>query len=424
MRKKDAYKVLFIAMAAVLWGNNPLMVKATESSEPQYEILEETERGEMESVYIDQNGSSVTTNQEDIKMEGEMVQEGEPENLPENTLGDQTIPGLEDYQEATNTDNLNVYGEATLEGEELQGTGDWDGDEFDYTGPLDERTGKPLTTSVTNSGGGVYIMGKDDYNFNSKTGRYEILCGEMSVGCDVPPESLLSFGEKFNIYVPMGVTVTIYYNGELLENQNATQFSKSGIYTFQIETPYATDGKRTVNVTILKKKVNNVNRIILPEGFEFSSVKVDGEETTLTNKNVYECYREGRYEVSWKCSEVGESFYTTFELDTTAPTLALPEVVDGQARKPVTLEDMSGDTYVVYESDGERVVITDNTKTIDVPGQYVLLACDEAGNYTRYDFTLHTYLNSGAMSAILLVIVGIVALISYCRRLRYHMRVG
>ena len=423
MRKKDAYKVLLIAMAAVLWGNNPLMVDATES-ETQYEILEESGRGQMESVYIDQNGSSVTTNQEDIDQEMEMVEEGEPEELPENTYGDTTIPGLEDYQDATKVDTLDKYGEAVLETEELEGTGDWEGDEFDYTGPLDGRTGKPLTSNVTNDGGGVYIMGKDDYNFDSKTGRYEILCGEMSVGCDVPPESLLSYGEKFNIYVPMGITVTTYYNGELLENQNATQFSKSGIYTFQIETPYASDGKRTVNVTILKKKVNNVNRIILPEGFEFSSVKVDGEETTLSSKNVYECYREGKYEVSWECTEVGESFFTTFELDTTAPTLALPEVVDGQAKKPVTLQDMSGDTYVVYETDGERVVITDNTKTIDLPGDYVLLACDEAGNYTRYEFTLHTYLNSGAISAILLVVVGIVALISYCRRLRHHMRVG
>ena len=50
----------------------------------------------------------------------------------------------------------------------------------------------------------------------------------------------------------------IYYNGELLENQNTTKFSKAGTYTFQIETPYATDGKRTVNVTILKKKVSGV----------------------------------------------------------------------------------------------------------------------------------------------------------------------
>ncbi|MBR4983559.1 MAG: hypothetical protein IKY94_13530 [Lachnospiraceae bacterium] len=420
MRKKDAYKVLFIAMAAVLWGNNPLRVDATES-ETQYEILEESKQGQMESVYIDENGSTVTNPQDDKEREKEMVEEGEPEEVPENTYGDHTIPGLEDYQEATKTDTLDAYGEATLE---TEGAGGWNGDEFDYTGPLDERTGKPLTTTVTNDGGGVYIMGKDDYNFDSKTGRYEILCGDMSVGFDVPPESLLSYGEKFNMYVPMGVTVTIYYNGELLENQNTTQFSKAGTYTFQIETPYASDGKRTVNVNILKKKVNNINRIILPDGFEFSKVKVDGEETTLSSKNVYECYREGKYEVSWECTEVGESFYTTFELDTTAPTLALPEVIDGQAKKPVTLEDMSGDTYVVYEANGERVVITDNTKTITLPGDYVLLACDEAGNYTRYEFTLHTYLNSGALSAILLVVAGIVTLISYCRRLRHHMRVG
>ena len=420
MRKKDAYKVLLIAMAAVLWGNNPLRVDATES-EPSYEILEESKPGQMESVYIDQNGSVVTTTKEDMDMETEMVEEGEPEALPENTYGDHTIPGLEDYQDATKKDSLDSYGKATLESE---GAGGWDGDDFDYTGPLDGRTGKPLTTTVTNDGSGVYIMGKDDYNFDTKTGRYEILCGEMSVGFDVPPEAMLSNGEKFNVYVPMGITMTIYYNGELLENQNTTKFSKAGTYTFQIETPYATDGKRTVNINILKKKVNNINRIILPNGFEFSSVKVDGEETTLSSKNVYECYREGKYEVSWECTEVGESFFTTFELDTTAPTLALPEVVDGEAKKPVTLEDMSGDTYVIYEANGERVVITDNTKTIDVPGEYVLLACDEAGNYTRYDFTLHTYLNSGALSAILLVVAGIVTLISYCRRLRHHMRVG
>ena len=423
MRKKDAYKVLLIAMAAVLWGNNPLRVDATES-EPGYEILEESERGQMESVNIDQTGSRVTTTQEDIEKEAEMVEEGEPEAVPENTYGDHTIPGLEDYQEATKKESVDQYGEAVLESEALEGTGAWDEDEFDYTGPLDERTGKPLTTTVTNDGGGVYIMGKDDFNFDSKTGLYEILCGEMFVGFDVPPEAMLSYGEKFNVYVPMGITMTIYYNGELLENQKTTQFSKSGTYTFQIETPYATDGKRTVNVTILKKKVNNINRIVLPDGFEFSCVKVDGEETTLSSKNVYECYREGKYEVSWECTEVGESFYTTFELDTTAPTLALPEVIDGQAKKPVTLEDMSGDTYVVYELDGERVVITDNTKTINIPGNYVLLACDEAGNYTRYDFTLYVYLNSGALSAILLVVAGIVTLLFYCRRLRHHMRVG
>ena len=197
MRKKDAYKVLFIAMAAVLWGNNPLIVDATES-DPQYEILEESGRGQMESVYIDQNGSSVTTNQEDLKMEEEMVGQGETEDLPENTYGDHTIPGLDEYQQAVEKDTLDKYGDAVLETDGSKGTGEWKGDEFDYTGPLDGRTGKPLTSNVTNDGGGVYIMGKDDYNFDSKTGRYEIMCGEMSVGCDVPPESLLSYGEKFN----------------------------------------------------------------------------------------------------------------------------------------------------------------------------------------------------------------------------------
>ena len=420
MRKKDVRKVLLIAMAAVLWGSTPLMVEATEA---QYEFLEETERGEMESVVIDDSESDITTNPEDLELEEGMVEEGEPEELPENSLGDHTVPGLEEYQEAVGTDTQNEYGEAVLKEGTEENTG-FRGDDFYYTGPLDGRTGKPLTSNVTNDGNGVYIMGEDDYNFDSNTGRYEIMCGEMSIGCDVPPEALLSNGEKFNIYVPMGVTVTIYYNGELLDNQNTTKFSKAGIYTFQIETPYASDGKRTMNVTILKKKVNNINRIILPEGFELKSVKVDGEETAINSKNVYECYREGKYEVSWECTEVGETFYTTFELDTTAPTLELPQVVEGVAKKPVTLEDMSGDTYVVYEMDGERVVITDNTKTINVPGTYVLLACDEAGNYTRYDFTLQVYLNSGAITAILLVVTGIATLIWYCRRLRHHMRVG
>ena len=420
MRKKDACKVLLIAMAAVLWGNNPQIVEATES-EPQYEILEETRPGQMETVHINQSDANETTSQEDIILEEELVEEGAGEDLPEEKLADYEIPGLEEYQDGTEALNRDVYGDAIPV---LEQTGEQEIDAFDYTGPLDGRTGKPLTSSVTNDGGGVYIMGKDDYNFDSKTGRYEILCGEMSVGCDVPPESLLSYGKDFNIYVPMGVTVTIYYNGELLDNQSTTKFSKSGTYTFQIETPYATDGKRLVNVTILNKKVNNVNRIVLPDGFEFVSVKVDGEDTTLTSKNVYECYREGKYEISWECSEVGQSFYTTFELDTTAPTLELPEVVDGEARKPVTLTDMAEGTYVVYETNGERVVITDNTKTIDMPGKYVLLACDEAGNYTRYDFTLHTYLDSGAFSAIFLVVVGIVTLFFYCRRLRHHMRVG
>ena len=423
MRKKDARKVLLIAMAAVLWGNTLLIVEA-KKTESQYEILEESEIGEMESVVIDDSESDITTNPEDLELEEGMVEEGEPEEIPENTLGDYTIPGLEEYQDAVGTDTQNKYGEAVLDTEESEENSDFRGDDFDYTGPLDGRTGKPITSNVTNDGSGVYIMGEDDYNFDSNTGRYEIMCGEMSVGCDVPPEALLSNGEKFNIYVPMGVTVTIYYNGELLDNQNTTQFSKAGTYTFQIETPYASDGKRTINVTILKKKVNNINRIILPEGFELKSVKVDGEETAINSKNVYECYREGKYEVSWECTEVGETFYTIFELDTTAPALELPQVVDGVAKKPVTLEDMSGDTYVVYEMNGERVVITDNTKTIDVPGTYVLLACDEAGNYTRYDFTLQVYLNSGAIAAILLVVAGIVTLIWYCRRLRHHMRVG
>ena len=219
MRKKDAYKVLLIAMAAVLWGNNPLRVDATES-EPQYEILEESGRGQMESVYIDQSGSTITTTQEDMEMENEMVEEAEPEAVQETTYGDHTIPGLEDYQDANKKESVDQYGEAVLETEALEGTDGWNGDDFDYTGPLDERTGKPLTTTVTNDGGGVYIMGKDDYHFNSKTGRYEILCGEMSVGFDVPPETLLSYGEKFNVYVPMGITMTIYYNGELLDDDS------------------------------------------------------------------------------------------------------------------------------------------------------------------------------------------------------------
>ena len=208
VRKKDARKVLLIAMAAVLWGNTLLIVEA-KKTESQYEILEESEIGEMESVVIDDSESDITTNSEDLELE-----EGEPEELPENTLGDYTIPGLEEYQDAVGTDTQNKYGEAVLDTEESEENSDFRGDDFDYTGPLDGRTGKPITSNVTNDGSGVYIMGEDDYNFDSNTGRYEIMCGEMSVGCDVPPEALLSNGEKFNIYVPMGVTVTIYYNGE------------------------------------------------------------------------------------------------------------------------------------------------------------------------------------------------------------------
>ena len=108
MRKKDARKVLLIAMAAVLWGNTLLIVEA-KKTESQYEILEESEIGEMESVVIDDSESDITTNPEDLELEEGMVEEGEPEEIPENTLGDYTIPGLEEYQDAVGTDTQNKY---------------------------------------------------------------------------------------------------------------------------------------------------------------------------------------------------------------------------------------------------------------------------------------------------------------------------
>jgi len=292
-----------------------------------------------------------------------------------------------------------------------------------YSGKLDPRTGLPVGRDSGQDG--YYPLRGEEYGYDWDERCYTNRLGSRSFLTSVPSGAVLSRNQitKVSISLPVGLTGTLYRNGDVVADADLTHITDPGSYLLEVRSSASTDSV-AFPFTILGQMANSLMEISLPDGFSFEYARLNGEELTLEFDNYLELLEDGDYELCWSCPEIEQSYTVAFTRDATPPTLALPEVKDGQARSAVTLEDLEDGASILVESGGETRTITSRDAVIRNPGEYVLTVRDPAGNSTRYEFVIHVYFNLSAAAAIILMLAGVFALAGYSWHIRKHPRVG
>ena len=292
-----------------------------------------------------------------------------------------------------------------------------------YSGALDPRTGLPAGRAE--SDGSYYPLRGEESGYDQEQRCYTNRLGSKSFLSSIPSGAVLSRSQitQVSFTLPVGLTGTLYRGGDQVEDADLTGISDPGSYLLEVRSASSSDSV-TFPFTILDQLTNSLAEISLPDGFEFEYIRLNGEGLTPQFNNYLELLEDGDYELCWSCPDIGQSYTVAFTLDTAAPTLALPQVTDHQARSAVTLEDLEEGARILLESDGETRTIVSASTVIRDPGRYVLTVYDQAGNSTRYDFVIHLYLNLSAAAAIALMLAGLLALVGYSRYIRKHPRVG
>jgi hypothetical protein len=289
-----------------------------------------------------------------------------------------------------------------------------------YSGPLDPRTGLPLDQSRQDPEELSVQLG---YDKSKRAFTYP--AGDLTFTSSVPNGAILSLVgmDKVSVILPDGLNGTLYRNGDVVTGVDLTAVTAPGSYLLDIRGGSSSQSA-TLSFTIVDELTSSMTEVQLPTGFTFHSPHLNGEELSLEYSNYIELLEDGDYDLAWSCPDIGRSYSLSFTLDTQPPTLALPEVIDGQAHSAVTLTDLEPGAYILLESGGEMRTIRSSLDEIREAGTYRLTVYDQAGNYTQYDFVIHVYLNISALAAIALLVLGVGALVGYSRYVKKHPRVG
>ena len=289
-----------------------------------------------------------------------------------------------------------------------------------YSGPLDPLTGLPAEDDQE---GRYYILQEGLSSFDRENRCYVNTLGSGSFTSSIPNGAVVSEGQTVSVTLPAGTTGTLYCGGETMENPDLANITQVGNYLLEVRNSSSGESL-SFSFRILGELTNSLRELALPGGFTFDYVHLNDEELTTEYTNYLELLEDGDYEIRWSCPNIAQSYSISFTLDTQPPVLALPEVIDGEARSQVTLTDLEADAYILLDQDGESRVIRSADTVIQDAGTYRLTVYDQAGNSTVYEFTIHLYLNLSAIAAIGMILAGLAVLLAYSRYIRTHPRVG
>ena len=337
-------------------------------------------------------------------------------------FAEQTIPGQSALQEIIENqgETIVIGGDGTTPGSSVPQTVV----DIGYSGKIDATTGEAVVGNIVSSIDNYYVLKKDELAFNADKQQYHILCGDRGVYCNMPSNAVLTNGDSLKFTFDEGVSCEIYLNGDPVEDSSQREFYESGEYLLMMRN-HAQSKERNVRFIIADQVTGSIKEYRLPDGFEYTDVRLDGVKKSVEYNNYYDFLEDGFYQLKWENSRINQTFVTEFILDLTPPKLELPEVRNGAATGQVSFTDMEADEYVRWIRDSkEEGRIEDPSEVLTKKGNYRLRVYDEAGNYTEYTFAIEGYFDVNAVLALLLVLAIIGGGFLYCRRLRTHMRVG
>lgn len=291
-----------------------------------------------------------------------------------------------------------------------------------FEGSVDTITSMPVDDDALNKKDGVTILEDGHLGYHNMSGHYRLYCGSAYAECNLPGGAVVNSGTGLIIYGAPGLQMALLCNNQPVSEFENALLTEPG--TYQLSLTDNSGSTISYNFVLVNGATNQVNEIFLPKGFRFTHVELDDVEQTPEFTNYFDCLVDGHYAIQWSCPGLGIYYSADFQLDRQAPTLTLPEVVNGMAEKSVTLTDLEPGAIVRYTIDGgTEHVVSEPGAVLSAPGHYNLSVSDAAGNTSYYEFRVRASLDIRSGTALLLLVSALLSLLVYSIRLRRHARV-
>ena len=285
--------------------------------------------------------------------------------------------------------------------------------DFDYSGPINSFTGEPANeSSGASAADRVPITAGVYYDRLERAYVYDL--GGAS-GATVSSNAMdgMVINETVHIDPSQGLDVQLYRGGTLLEDVDLTMIETPGQYMLEARV----QGERFTRVmsfTIVGATTGLISVYPMPAGFVIKSVELNvqdenGEWVAAQpnwDRSKVSMSEDGAYRVQYECARNGLSYNLQTIIDHTPPTLALENVVNGLAKGPVDISDLEEGCKIGITINGGRMGYREE---LTLNGDYEIIVQDEAGNVTRYSFSILPYFDMNSwifFGLVLLVIAG------------------
>jgi hypothetical protein len=174
--------------------------------------------------------------------------------------------------------------------------------------------------------------------------------------------------------------------------------------------------KQVLYFDIVNDKTGRLTSYTLPNGFSIVSVSIDDVTQAPNYSRIIDMQKEGRYEISYKCTATGITYNLNVEVDHTPPDVQFEGVSGSIARGPVKIVGLQDEDTVKVIFNGESVSAPSNG-VIGTVGKYTVTVFDDAENSVTKEFTIRMYLNIQggifiALAVILIVAAGVYMYVS------------
>ncbi len=280
--------------------------------------------------------------------------------------------------------------------------------DIEYVEDVDPETGEPKeennNTTQTDIGSGTI--------YDVTIGKYIYKVGDIEIAISYPNGSTVTSEVQFTV---SGNAYVLYRDGKEISRPGNGAVSEQGGYTIVVND----DIENAIRFTIVGKETGKLYDYTVPENFEITSATRNGENVKQGSTSV-DLTEEGEYAIGYQCTKTGVGYTINLVVDHTPPVLALKEVVDGHAKGPVDISDLERGASLTVYVDGNLIK---EKKLLTQSGFYNITVEDKAGNQSTYAFRIDIYFNFDAVAFIVIVLVLIIALVTYLVISRKKLRI-
>ena len=195
---------------------------------------------------------------------------------------------------------------------------------------------------------------------------------------------LVKTGEGVNAY-------SVRKDGKLIRLKEPLSFYESGFYELILRSnELGFGGNESYKIILTFQILSDYkpyfkNYLIAPMGFVLDEIIADKAVEVPENKKYMQLKRDGHYEVIFRGIDQPDIIYTCkFCRDTTPPRVVFSDEIISH---PIKYSVLDADINLVLYKNFNTVHASNNL--ISQNGSYVLVASDEAGNESIYNFTIH-----------------------------------
>ena len=280
-----------------------------------------------------------------------------------------------------------------------------------YSGPLDNWTGEPVTDGVSSAPEEerlVYITDAMYYDRDRREFVYPTSAGMGQIFSNVADGMVVT--DPVTVSADAGLTLSVYRDGEALENMALSGFYEPGEYVV-----YAKVGDRTeklLRFQIVGASAQLPHGYSLPDGFFILDATRNGEETYYDSSYI-NMEDEGAYRVEYVCPDTGLHYVLETTVDRTPPEIVLEGKRDDQGRFHSAVD--------VAVEEGCAVAMTYNESPDQFPrdghltesGNYIIQATDAAGNTAARQFLIMVYFDFNSLLFFALLCLSGAAVLGY-----------